>query len=194
MSTATKQRALSMKTVLAPTKSKSSPPRAGPSIAEMFSCNPLKVEAEGSSSLDTISGTTAEKAGALNANPVPMRNTEPRMTFGVRRCNQPRIASPPAHTASQMYAANNIVLRSVMSARAPAGRINRKNGSVAAVDIRERSNVEPLVLFIIQVAAVSCAETQIPEATVANQSLLKAGFCSATQLEVLASDILIRCI
>jgi hypothetical protein len=29
-----------------------------------------------------------------------------------------------------------------MSARAPAGRINRKNGSVAAVDIRERSIVE----------------------------------------------------
>jgi hypothetical protein len=29
-----------------------------------------------------------------------------------------------------------------MSARAPAGRINRKNGSAAAVDIRERSIVE----------------------------------------------------
>jgi hypothetical protein len=29
-----------------------------------------------------------------------------------------------------------------MSARAPAGRINRKNGSEAAVEIRERSNVE----------------------------------------------------
>ena len=60
---------------------------------------------------------------------------------------------------------------------------------MAAVDIRERNNVEPLVLFIIQVAAVSWAETQIPEATVANQSLLKVGFCKATQLEVLASDI-----
>jgi hypothetical protein len=48
------------------------------------------------------------------------------------------------------------------------------------------------VLFIIQVAAVSCAETQIPEVTVANQSFLNAGFCKATQLEVLASDILIR--
>jgi len=40
-----------------------------------------------------------------------------------------------------MYATYNIFLRSVMSARAPAGRINRKNGSVAAVDIRERSIV-----------------------------------------------------
>jgi hypothetical protein len=76
-----------------------------------------------------------------------------------------------------------------MSARAPAGRINRKNGSVVAVDISERSNVDGLVLFIIQVAAVSCAATQVPEATVANQSLLKVGFCKALQLEVLVIRI-----
>jgi hypothetical protein len=71
-----------------------------------------------------------------------------------------------------------------MSAKAPAGRINRKNGSVAAVDIRERSNVDWLMLYIIQVAAVSCADTQVPETTVANQSLLKVGFFKAHQLEV----------
>jgi hypothetical protein len=41
------------------------------------------------------------------------------------------------------------------------------------------------MLFIIQVAAVSCADTQVPETTVANQSLLKVGFCKAIQLEVL---------
>jgi hypothetical protein len=41
-----------------------------------------------------------------------------------------------------MYAAYNIFLRSAISARAPAGRINRKNGRLAAVDIKERSNVE----------------------------------------------------
>ena len=50
------------------------------------------------------------------------------------------------------------------------------------------------MLFSIQVAAVSFAETQIPEVRVVNQSLLKAGFCNAIQLEVLASDILIQCI
>jgi hypothetical protein len=76
----------------------------------MFSCSPVKVDAEGSCSSDTISGTTAEKAGALSANPVPIRNTKPRMMAGFRRLSQPRIASPPAHTASQIYAANNIFL------------------------------------------------------------------------------------
>src|SRR5260221_13846049 len=108
----------------------------------MLSLSPLQIDHEGTSSLDTMSGRTAEKTGALNANPGPIRNIEPRMTYGVRRCTQPRIASPPAHTARQMYATYNIFLRSVMAARAPAGRINRKNGSVAAVDIRERSMVE----------------------------------------------------
>jgi hypothetical protein len=55
---------------------------------------------------------------------------------------------------------------------------------VAAVDIRERNNVDPLTLFIIQVAAVSCADTKVPETTVANQSLRKVGFWRALQLEV----------
>jgi hypothetical protein len=41
------------------------------------------------------------------------------------------------------------------------------------------------MLFIIQVAAVSCADTQVPETTVANQSLLKVGFCKAIQVDVL---------
>ena len=45
------------------------------------------------------------------------------------------------------------------------------------------------MLFIVQVAAVSCADTQVPETTVANQSLLKVGFCKAIQLEVLVIRI-----
>ena len=45
------------------------------------------------------------------------------------------------------------------------------------------------MLFIIQVAAVSCADTHVPETTVANQSFLKVGFCKAIQLEVLVMRI-----
>jgi hypothetical protein len=45
------------------------------------------------------------------------------------------------------------------------------------------------MLFIAQVAAVSCADTQVPETTVANQSLLKVGFCKASQLEVLVIKV-----
>ena len=39
--------------------------------------------------------------------------------------------------------------------------------------------------FIIQVAALSWAATQVPEITVAIQSFLKTGFLSAVQLELL---------
>jgi hypothetical protein len=67
--TARRQRALSLKTALAPATAKTSPPKAGPTIVEMFSCSPVKVDAEGSCSSDTISGTRAEKAAALSANP-----------------------------------------------------------------------------------------------------------------------------
>ena len=45
------------------------------------------------------------------------------------------------------------------------------------------------MLFIVQVAAISCADTQVPETTLANQSLLKVGFRKAIQLEVLVIGI-----
>ena len=59
-----------------------------------------------------------------------------------------------------------------------------EKGRVAAVDIRERSKLDRLMLFITQVAAISCADTKVPETTVATQSLRKVGFCKARQLEV----------
>jgi len=44
---------------------------------------------------------------------------------------------------------------------------------------------EPVKTFIIQVAALSWAATQVPEITVAIQSFLNAGFRSAIQVELL---------
>jgi hypothetical protein len=44
--------------------------------------------------------------------------------------------------------------RSTMSARAPAGRVNRKNGSELNVDIMDKSRVEWLSSLTAQVAAV----------------------------------------
>jgi hypothetical protein len=40
------------------------------------------------------------------------------------------------------------------------------------------------MLFIVQVAAVSWADMNVPETTVASQSLRKVGLCKALQLEV----------
>jgi hypothetical protein len=51
--------------------------------------------------------------------------------------------------------------------------------------MREMKNGDPVEIFIIQVAALLCAATQVPETTVAIQSFLNAGFRSAAQVEVL---------
>jgi len=58
--------------------------------------------------------------------------------------------------------------------------------SVGEVQPRVERNKEgdPVKTFIIQVAALSWAATQVPEITVAIQSFLKAGFLSAVQVEL----------
>src|SRR5271167_2386044 len=66
--------------------------------------------------------------------------------------------------------------RLLKSARAPAGKVKRKNGSEAAVAISESSIGEAPNAFINHVAAVSWAATQTPETTLGNHSPTKAGF------------------
>jgi hypothetical protein len=70
-----------------------------------------------------------------------------------------------------------------MSARAPAGNVNKKKGRDAAVDNNERNKGDGVMVFMTQVAAMSWAETQQPETTLASQSLQKTGFRSASQIE-----------
>jgi hypothetical protein len=70
-----------------------------------------------------------------------------------------------------------------MSANAPAGNVNKKKGRDAAVDNKERNKGDGVMVFMTQVAAMSWAETQHPETTLASQSLEKTGFRSASQIE-----------
>ena len=62
--------------------------------------------------------------------------------------------------------------------------MNRKKGSDATVDMREMEKGDPVETFIIQVAALSWAATQVPEITVAIQSFLNTGFLGAVQVEL----------
>src|ERR1700738_5210735 len=68
----------------------------------------------------------------------------------------------------------------------PAGRVNRKKGRDATVDIRDSRNVEEPSMFIVQVAAVSCAATHVPESKMENQSFRYTGLRSAVKVEVLS--------
>lgn len=63
--------------------------------------------------------------------------------------------------ASQRFITQRNLRRSTMSAKAPAGKVKRKNGKDAAVDINDRKIGEGLSLDITQVAAQSCAPTRI---------------------------------
>ena len=92
-------------------------------------------------------------------------------------------ANPPAAIASQTVMTNIIRFRSTMSASAPAGSVKKKNGSEAVVAIKERNNGEELIRFIVQVAAVSCAATHMPEIKLANHMFRNTGFRRAVQVE-----------
>ena len=131
------------------------PPRAGPIIPEIFSCKPLRVAADGNSSSETTSGTIAVQAGALKANPVPIRNTKASKMYGFSSRNEARRASEPAATANQRFIVEINFRRSTISAKAPAGRVNKKKGKDATVDINDKNKVEGLSLYITQVAAQS---------------------------------------
>ena len=104
---------------------------------------------------------------------------------GLSKCAQPSAAKPAAIAANPTLTKHINFRRSILSARAPAGSVNRKKGSAAAVDISEIKNGDPVKISIIQVAALLCAATKVPEMTVAIQSLLKAGFLSAVRVELL---------
>jgi hypothetical protein len=62
--------------------------------------------------------------------------------------------------------------------------VNTKNGSEATVAMSEIKNGEGASMFIVHVAAVSWADTRVPEITLATHSLLKAGLRNAVQVEL----------
>src|SRR5260221_11240486 len=69
--TTRKQAAFRAKSQFDPTIGINMPPNAGPLMPERFSCKPPKAAAEGSSSLETTSGTIEVQSEAFEANPSP---------------------------------------------------------------------------------------------------------------------------
>ncbi|HEY6763396.1 MAG TPA: hypothetical protein VI386_01380, partial [Candidatus Sulfotelmatobacter sp.] len=69
--------------------------------------------------------------------------------------SESKIARSPAATASQIFIIQSNFRLSTMSAKAPAGKVNRKNGKDATVDINDKKNADAPTLYITQVAAKS---------------------------------------
>ena len=61
--------------------------------------------------------------------------------------------------------------------------MNNRKGNEATVERIEIKNGDGVSIFIIQVAAVSCAATQVPEMAAAIHSFRKTGFAKAAQVE-----------
>ena len=59
-----------------------------------------------------------------------------------------------AETASRMFITHINRFRSTVSAIAPAGRVKRKKGSEATVDLNDRNRGEVATMFMVQVAVV----------------------------------------
>ena len=121
----------------APRTGISKPPRAGPTIPERFSWIPPSVIAEGSSSLRTMSGTTAPQTGAPKASPIPSAKTHASTAPGLSTSVHAPKARITDQAACHSTALTITVRRFTMSAIAPAGSVKRKNGADAAVAIRE---------------------------------------------------------
>jgi hypothetical protein len=71
-----------------------------------------------------------------------------------------------------------------------AGSVNRKNGTAAAVAIKEGSKAEAPRSCINHVAASSWAETNVPDRTLAHQRRQNVGFRSANQVDAAFAFIL----
>jgi hypothetical protein len=113
-----------------------------------------------------------------------MRKTQAKTINGFSRCTHARTARTPADTANQRVIIASSRRRSVMSAKAPAGRVKRKNGRAATVESNEIKKLDGLRVFITQVAAVSCADTQQPEIRLATQSCRNTGLRRDNQIEL----------
>jgi hypothetical protein len=77
-----------------------------------------------------------------------------------------------------------MALRFAMSATAPAGNVSIKKGNAAEVESNDNKSGEAVRVFITHVAAISCAATQQPDKTLANQRMRNVGFRRAVQIDV----------
>src|SRR5207249_4224256 len=140
--TSRKQTAFATKIQLAPNRLRTTAAMAGPIMPQRLICTPPSVTAEGNSSEETTSGTTALQAGALKANPTPIRKMESKIRYGFSKPNAPSTASEPAQIANHRFIVHNNFFRSIRSASEPAGKVKKNRGSEATVAINEMRNLD----------------------------------------------------
>ena len=108
------------------------PASAGPIARLIFKPTPLRATAERSSSLGTSCGTIDCHAGIARTVAIPDRDMNVSSQFGVTQFSHTKIANRAAMATAAICTMISRRRRSMMSANAPAGRLNRNIGKVVA--------------------------------------------------------------
>jgi hypothetical protein len=115
-----------------PKAAMANPPSAGPAARLRLKPTLLAATALSRSCRGTCSGVMASQAGALRAPATPRRKVVSNSETGVASPNDTMAANIADMTIVAISMAISIRLESMTSARAPAGKVNKNNGSVTA--------------------------------------------------------------
>ena len=173
------------------------PANAGPTARLIFKPTPLRATPDRSSSFGTSCGTMACHAGIVKTVAIPDRKINVSSQFGVTQSSHTKIANRAATATAAICTVIRSRRRSMMSASAPAGRLNMNMGRVVAAWTRATSNGSGRRVVISHPAAAFCIQLPMLETTVAAQSIAKIPWRNGLHAEPPASafvesDVCIR--
>src|SRR5262245_21365725 len=159
----------------------SPPASAGPMARAMLNSMALSAEAAARSSLRTSSGRIARHVGVSTASPAASANVRASNSHGVMRpesvVTANTMATPTIHASVYRISFR----RSAMSPMDPAGKANRKNGSVEAVWVNATYNGPAPSDTISHAEPTPCMKVPTSDTMSATSSWLKTGVRSGRQ-------------
>src|SRR5437868_936393 len=179
-----KEAAFKRKATPEPTPATTKPPIAGPSARATLNPAEFTATAAACWSADTISGVIACHAGSFITDPNPSKNVKNRSTQGPTKPVSVKIPRMPDANTIHPCAINNNRRRSIMSASAPAGRMTRKTGTVAAACTRLTISGDIVSCVISQPAPTFCIHVPVYEITAAIHSDRNKGSYKGAQAEL----------
>src|SRR5580692_830204 len=162
------------------------PPNAGPTARATLNPTEFKATAGACCLGETMSGVMACHAGSFITAPNPSTKGNNRRIHGVTFPKSVKMHTSAAAATIQATVITSNRRRSTMSARAPAGKMTRKTGSVVAACTKPTINGDIVSCVISQPEPTFCIQVPVYEITAATQSERKRGSCNGAQAEPFA--------
>jgi hypothetical protein len=163
-----------------------SPPSAGPATRAILKETEPSVIAEERSFFGTSSGIIACHAGVFIAAPMPRKNVKTRRINGDVFPEMVIRPSTSADASMSIWVNMSKRRRSIVSARAPAGRARRKKGRVVAVCTMATMKGDTVREVMSHEAPTSCIHVPTRETTLVIQSNLKNGSINGFQNDLVS--------